>query len=302
MINRHHYKRLDSSTTTFLKKELRYTDTSIEVYNGSLLPVPNRTKNIPGVIIIDNERIEYLVKRGNKLSQLRRGTLGTGVKEIYSVGTEIQDIGQLQSLPYIDNEEKQILYGNGSKLIFDLDYVPTITNKTNWYRETTTNVNAGKFVIGNTYIIVSLGNTDFTRIGAAANLVGYMFVATGTGSGTGVARTPSIPTNYGQCDQIEVFVSGRRLRKNPMIVYDPSLGQDSYYGLGKGEKYVEAEFSVDGVSKQIRFTIAPESGSTIVIVRKTGRTWQKMTENSSLVFSTNDIAKFLTEKQVNLPK
>jgi hypothetical protein len=46
---------------------------------------------------------------------------------------------------------------------------------------------AGSFVIGRAYQITSLGNTVYTSIGAAANLVGTYFVATGVGSGSGTA-------------------------------------------------------------------------------------------------------------------
>jgi hypothetical protein len=46
---------------------------------------------------------------------------------------------------------------------------------------------AGSFVTGRSYRITSLGNTVFTSIGAAANLVGTYFVATGAGSGSGTA-------------------------------------------------------------------------------------------------------------------
>jgi hypothetical protein len=49
------------------------------------------------------------------------------------------------------------------------------------------NVTAGAFVIGQQYTIRTLGNTDFTLIGAVANTVGVLFTATGAGSGTGVA-------------------------------------------------------------------------------------------------------------------
>jgi hypothetical protein len=46
---------------------------------------------------------------------------------------------------------------------------------------------AGGFVTGRSYRITSLGNTVFTSVGAAANLVGTYFVATGAGTGTGTA-------------------------------------------------------------------------------------------------------------------
>jgi len=49
-------------------------------------------------------------------------------------------------------------------------------------------VNAGSFVIGTTYLITSLGNTNFQLIGATSNTVGLHFIATGVGSGTGTAE------------------------------------------------------------------------------------------------------------------
>ena len=53
----------------------------------------------------------------------------------------------------------------------------------------TTNVTAGSFVLGRTYVIVSPGATvtDFTLIGAANNTIGTSFIATGVGSGSGTA-------------------------------------------------------------------------------------------------------------------
>ena len=49
-------------------------------------------------------------------------------------------------------------------------------------------VTAGSFVVGKTYLITSVGTTNFVAIGAANNTVGTYFVATGVGSGTGTAE------------------------------------------------------------------------------------------------------------------
>jgi len=65
----------------------------------------------------------------------------------------------------------------------------------NWiYDTTTTTTTAGAFVSGSKYTIVSVGNTNFTTIGASANTVGVTFTATGSGSGSGTATitTPVI--------------------------------------------------------------------------------------------------------------
>ena len=55
-----------------------------------------------------------------------------------------------------------------------------------------TDVNAGSFVIGDEYIIKTVGTTDFTSIGAASNTVGELFVATGVGTTT----TPVTAGNF----------------------------------------------------------------------------------------------------------
>lgn len=53
-------------------------------------------------------------------------------------------------------------------------------------------VTAGSFVIGTTYVITTIGTTNFTLIGASANTIGVVFTATGVGAGTGTATTKPI--------------------------------------------------------------------------------------------------------------
>ena len=66
---------------------------------------------------------------------------------------------------------------------------PPITNDTSSiYYEEGYSVTAGAFVIGDTYLITSIGTTNFQLIGASANEVGVHFIATGIGSGTGTAQ------------------------------------------------------------------------------------------------------------------
>lgn len=52
-----------------------------------------------------------------------------------------------------------------------------------------TKVTAGNFIVGEKYIIFTLGSTNFTSIGASGNTVGVIFTATGVGTGTGEAIT-----------------------------------------------------------------------------------------------------------------
>lgn len=51
-------------------------------------------------------------------------------------------------------------------------------------------VTAGSFVVDDSYTITTVGDTDFTLIGASANTIGIVFTATGVGTGTGTATPP----------------------------------------------------------------------------------------------------------------
>ena len=269
MINRTHYKVIDKKKTTKLAKTLNYYDTKIEVVDGSVLEdlgssyLNGTRSNIPGVVEIEGERIEYFIKEGNILRQLRRATLGTSMNTKVVAGTKVIEFGQKNTIPYSDKENKITYFGNGvvnangviiGKRVFDLDFVPDASYGTindgssyyaDWYRDT-------------------------------------------------------IPDTHGQCDSIEVFVAGRRLRKNPIQVYDPSLGQDSYNDAN--HVWLEAEFSVDGIDNSVRLTNIPLAGEMVIIVYKNGKLWQKYNEGVSLRFSDTDIARFVTARTADLPK
>jgi hypothetical protein len=78
------------------------------------------------------------------------------------------------------------LGGAITALVLNREYrIVSITNN-NIYT-ITSRASAGGFVIGVTYVIASIGTTNFVAIGAASNTVGVVFVATGVGSGTGTA-------------------------------------------------------------------------------------------------------------------
>jgi predicted phage tail protein len=51
----------------------------------------------------------------------------------------------------------------------------------------TIGIGAGSFIIGKSYTILTVGNTNFTSVGATNNNVGTTFTATGAGTGTGIA-------------------------------------------------------------------------------------------------------------------
>jgi hypothetical protein len=105
ILNRVHYKRLSKNRTTKLAKDLKFSDKEIEIDDTTALNEPNITLNQPGVVYINGERIEYFIKNQNKITQLRRGTWGTGIPTIHSLGTEVFDIGANETIPYEDKTE-----------------------------------------------------------------------------------------------------------------------------------------------------------------------------------------------------
>jgi len=236
ILNRNIYTRVSNQFSAELSVSLYPLDVEISFVDASKLPDPGNS-GVPGVLEINHERIEYFRKVGNTVSQLRRGTLGTGVADVHNAGSIAYEQGSQQLIPYKDDTQTVFLdFGDGTTSIFALDFVPKVNPRTlvsSWYRD-------------------------------------------------------MIPENYGQCDEIEVFVGGRRLRKTPIEIFDPTLAQDS----PAGDKQYEAEYSVNGVDAIIRFTEPPADGQKIEIIKKSGMMWSSW--GTPLVDGDNMISNFLT--------
>jgi hypothetical protein len=242
MLNRTHYKRLNKAKSTRLGQALAQKDQTIIVKDGSVLSTPNPSLNLPGVIEINGERIEYFTKSGNVLGQLRRGTLGTGCPDLHAQETLVQDIGYTETIPYTDTTDVQTIVADGSTLTVDIEYVPSKTLISSWYRET-------------------------------------------------------IPTSYGQSDEVDIFVGGYRLKKVPYNLY---LESNGYPYSTEGDSEFEAEFSVDGSSSTIRLTQPVGANVQIKVVKKTGKLWTS--SGQTITESDSAIAKFLKDTPTNYPE
>ena len=95
MLDEVQYNIIGTEYITELSQDLNVDDTNIHVLDASRLSVPDPSKNIPGVIFIDGERIEYydINTTTNTLSRLRRATYGTGIKQ-HSIGEKVYDSGK----------------------------------------------------------------------------------------------------------------------------------------------------------------------------------------------------------------
>jgi len=249
MLNNYHYKRYSKDNTISLAKDLTYYDVSFEVTDASKLTQPIPERNIPGVVIINNERIEYFSKDGNVLGQLRRGSLGTAIKELHAVQSYVIDIGYRDTLPYLENQERTDFISDGSSLLVGpLDFIPKKSSRSNWQRI-------------------------------------------------------SIPAEYGPCDEVEVFVGGKRLSKNSLSIFDESIASSS----PAADITKEADFSVNGFTQYIRLTDAVAAGTRISIIRKLGKLWYERGEFTasrgvSLLSNNTPIANFIADKPTELPE
>jgi hypothetical protein len=113
----------------------------------------------------------------------------------------------------------------------------------------------------------------------------------------------TIPTTHGACDQLEVFAAGKRLRKDPIAVYDETLGASS----PTADKQLEAEFAVDGVANYIRLTTAIPAGTRISVIRRTGKVWYDRGETTastgeSLLENDTPMAEFIAKRTTKLPE
>jgi hypothetical protein len=111
-----------------------------------------------------------------------------------------------------------------------------------------------------------------------------------------------IPVNNGPCDHVEVFVAGRRLHKNPMMVFNPEVAATS----PAGDVMIDAEFSVDGINPVVRLTEPAPVGSRITIFRKVGNLWYNqgdITASAGLTLLENStsVAKFIAQKTSFVP-
>jgi len=122
--------------------------------------------------------------------------LGVTETSVVSVNSATNQINLRNTSGLTVNEPIKFSKSFGSVVADTIYYVKTIDSSTQIKISATpggsikqlVNITAGSFVSGTSYIITSIGTTDFTLIGAASNTVGITFTATGAGTGTGTAN------------------------------------------------------------------------------------------------------------------
>jgi hypothetical protein len=283
MLNRTHYKRLNHEKQTTLAKALRINDLTIEVTDASHFDIPNPSLNMPGVLDICGERIEYFIINGNVLGQLRRGTLGTGARSIYPAGATVQEIGPSETLPYSDDISILQVPFTGDNLI-RLDYIPQKAD-TSWSYRGDIPAEYGQcdeievFVGGYDIFGEWAANTMY-EVGMIVRVGMYLYrnairhrsmntffdnVTTYNEDGT------ESNTNVPYTTVWKYFIGNVRLNKRPFVVHNINISSTN-----AGNVSFPADFAVDGVTNAVRLTHPLKVGTYVTIIRRKGSAWDTM--------------------------
>jgi hypothetical protein len=258
MLDRTHFKRISNNDSTKLAADLLISDKEITLTNTSFLDTPSIADKTPGVVWIDRERIEFYKITGNKLGQITRGTLGTGIKDTHKLGSLVFDAGPEQTVPYKENIN-----------VYESVISPNLPN----------------------------------------------------GRKEHVLETVNITSSATAHDQIEVYLSGRKLQKptvstNPIKIHNAEIAYDSNEtnSAGTSSDVTQiAEFTVEPVADstgksyyKLILRDEPQDGAQLKVTQKQGRVWYEQGVNSASTGTTlqraeTAQARFLLERTSGLP-
>jgi len=285
MLNRVHFKRLSKNKQTQLANDLHYNDVVIQVIDASNFDKPNTALQKPGVVEIYGERIEFYQIDGNTLSQLRRGTQGTGTPQVHPIGTPVQDIGPSETLPYSESSTITTIISDGTNIV-SLPFVPEKSNEI-WTYSTgfTSTIPTGYgqsdqlevFIAGYNDAIDWMPNVEYT-VGIIIKVASYNYrcITSHTSSTNFLADS----ANW------QFFIGNLRLKKKPYKVHNETIAPYS----PAGDVQLDAEFAVDGVSSSLRLTNLIPAGTQITVVRRKGISWDS---SLNIQYDNNNIATFL---------
>lgn len=203
--------------------------------------------------------------------------------------------------PIIEFDPDIKLFNNGTVASKAVDKLDTLINNVYLEVESTpttspdyaiiegsTTVSAGEFVVGKTYIIKTLGDTDFVKIGAGSNRINRAFKATGAGEGTGTASecvviyhnskvifsNEATVENRQKIFDISIADIGVNVAATDLVpgtVYEiVSVGTTNFRSAGSrtnaiGQKFVATNAATgNGVAKQVNYiAVVTDSGETV---------------------------------------
>jgi hypothetical protein len=308
MFNRTSFKRLSKENTTYLTSPLSFKDTEIRVADSTVLTQPVLSKKIPGVVIIDGERIEFMRASRTVLSQLRRSTLGTA-PSFYSVsGTKVIDQSSNQTIPFAEKIKTQVHYTISNVSTYGIstaDQKLTVTGTNEVLISDGITLNS--IVNPEDQVQVFYGGRLLRKSGTYVHDTTIAYDSPDTKSIT-IGTTSTVA---GLPYTTEIGKAYTVTSTNQVWVYTDSIEPDSFKGyVYRGLNYLPPEFTISN-AQELALNITGGVGDRIklVIVKKEfdkSTEWNDVDPNNSrrtlsIIDSTTLPAKFLQEKPAELP-
>ena len=302
IFNRTHFKRLSKQNTTYLTQSLSFTDTEIHVADASVLTPPLVAKNMPGVVIIDGERIEFFTITGNVLGQLRRSTLGTAPSFYSEENTKVIDQGLDQTVPFKENIYKQVLLTSTSTNTYTISSINQVVNTGTYHQFINNGITFVDGISAVDQIEVNYGGRRLSKVGTFHQDITVSYDSPRLkyqGTVTSVSLLPEttiIGNGYVVDDTKQVWV------------YENSKETESVNGyVYHGLDYRDPEFTIDANLGQITLNIenGVREGVKLTLVKREIESVWNNTINSestkSLMESNTTQARFLQSRPAELP-
>jgi hypothetical protein len=312
MFNRTHFKRLSKRDSTTLTQPLKFTDTEIHVADVNVLAHPMPTLNIPGVVIIDGERIEFFKVEKSLLTQLRRSTLGTAPSFYSDVGTKVIDQGVSQSVPFGETIKNQYHFTTATTSSYTFSISTSSTT-------TSIALNASGIIYSDGIRLsklTSINAVDQVQIfygGRLLRKAGYFkhdtTVSYDSPDTNGIvigstSTVASLPYAYENGTAYIITAT------NQVWVYTSSLESDAHNGyVYRGMDYVPPEFTINTSTQAVTLNIEGGVSKDIkvqIVKKEVASVWNDTDPSDakktlSIIDSTTDPAKFLQAEPAELP-
>ena len=312
MFNRTHFKRLSKKNSTYLTQPLNFSDTEIHVDDVSLLTHPIKSLNIPGIVIIDGERIEFFKVTNKTLTQLRRSTLGTAPSFFSDVGTKVIDQSVTQTIPFGETVNNQYHFTTATTSSYTFA-ISTSSTSTMIALNTSSVLFSDGIRLSNSTSINAVDQVQIFYGGRLLRKSGYFKHDTTVSydspdtKGFEIGSTStveSLPYAY------EIGTAYTVTATNQVWVYTGSLEADAHNGyVYRGMDYVPPEFTINTSTQEVTLNIDGGVSRDIkiqIIKKEAVPSWNDIDPSDSrrtisIIDSTTDPARFLQDEPAELP-
>jgi hypothetical protein len=305
IFNRAHFKRLSKQNTTYLTAPLSFTDKEIYVADASVLSPPIVSKNIPGVIIVDGERIEFFKINGNVLSQLRRSTLGTAPSFYSEENTKVIDQGPNQTVPFGEVINRQDLITEKDVYTYELKNYPHVVNTGTHNQFINDGITLSTSTEAVDQIVVFYGGRQLNKVGTLHHNIELSFdspeVIFTTTNIVGLLSTATV------LDLPSTTVVGTAYivtATNQVWVYTGSVEPTATKGyVYKGLDYRPPEFTINTATQQITLNMinGVQDGIKLTAIKREFTTATLWNNSVSIIESDTVQAQFLQARPAELP-